>query len=92
MSDDPVIRAIKELGLESEFLEGGQLIPDWPETTGREYIPTAEQIREACQEIQEGWTDEEEQKRRYIQNPEVTFNPICPNPERKRHGTQGIGD
>ena len=39
-----------------------------------EYLPTEEEIRKACSEIQKEWTREQEQKRRCIKNQEVNWS------------------
>lgn len=36
--------------------------------SGRDYIPTPEEIRSECQKIQEAWSDEERQRRSGMRN------------------------
>lgn len=37
----------------------------------RGYEPSPEEIQKACWKIQDGWTDDEEKRRRVVKDPEV---------------------
>lgn len=43
------------------------------------YLPTAEQIRAACLEIQAGWTREEERSRRVVKDGEWIVPEVRPH-------------
>lgn len=42
-----------------------------------EGAPSPEEIRQACEEIQQEWTPREREKRNGYKVPPVTFNPGC---------------
>ena len=50
---------------------------DDQETGRHKSDPSPEEIRQACEEIQQEWTPREREKRNGYKVPPVTFNPGC---------------